>query len=274
MPKRDHNPFLKGLETSTGSGESWLHIETAPATALELTKWTEANIVAPGERTWGSGLEERVRKIPVAHLWQDPFRSEEGPSLALDTPACLADTWYIRHCSRFFVSWGPNLTSSRLPTVNSYSSTIRSKSLTADDTTVPSTSSPPTSILFLLHPPHPLALRTGSEAVMSSAALVLGAQQLRSALEQGAVLVARLATDVQPRAENVTAPAVPVWLGDKAFDITTPMQQFGFAIVVFFPILALICCLLRAYARYHARQLGADDMLVFAAMVCDPVRVT
>lgn len=68
-------------------------------------------------------------------------------------------------------------------------------------------------------------------------------------------------------ADNATA-ATPVWLGDKAFDITTPMQQFGFAIVVFFPVLAFIACCLRVYSRASTKQFGGDDLLVCAAMVC------
>ncbi|RKU47478.1 hypothetical protein DL546_000730 [Coniochaeta pulveracea] len=67
-------------------------------------------------------------------------------------------------------------------------------------------------------------------------------------------------------ADNATA-ATPVWLGDKAFDITTPMQQFGFAIVVFFPVLAFIACCLRVYSRASTKQFGGDDLLVCAAMV-------
>jgi hypothetical protein len=68
-------------------------------------------------------------------------------------------------------------------------------------------------------------------------------------------------------ADNATA-AAPVWLGDKAFDITTPMQQFGFAIVVFFPVLAFICCCMRVYTRFSTKQFGLDDLLVCTAMVC------
>jgi hypothetical protein len=67
-------------------------------------------------------------------------------------------------------------------------------------------------------------------------------------------------------ADNATA-AAPVWLGDKAFDITTPMQQFGFAIVVFFPVLAFICCCMRVYTRFSTKQFGLDDLLVCTAMV-------
>jgi hypothetical protein len=68
-------------------------------------------------------------------------------------------------------------------------------------------------------------------------------------------------------ADNATA-ADPVWLGDKAFDITTPMQQFGFAIVIFFPVLAFICCCMRVYSKASTKLFGADDLLVCAAMVC------
>lgn len=55
--------------------------------------------------------------------------------------------------------------------------------------------------------------------------------------------------------------------GHEIFDTTTSMQQFGFAIILFFPILAFISCALRVYGRLGAKQLGLDDILVCVAMV-------
>lgn len=55
--------------------------------------------------------------------------------------------------------------------------------------------------------------------------------------------------------------------GNEVFDITTGMQQGGFAIIFLFPILALITCVLRVYGRLQAKQLGLDDLLVCVAMV-------
>jgi hypothetical protein len=61
--------------------------------------------------------------------------------------------------------------------------------------------------------------------------------------------------------------AAPVMHSSEAFDITSPMQKFGFAIILFFPILAFICCVLRIYGRLGSKQLGLDDLLVCVAMV-------
>jgi hypothetical protein len=63
------------------------------------------------------------------------------------------------------------------------------------------------------------------------------------------------------------AGAAPVMRGSDVFDMTTPMQQFGFAIIFFFPILAFICCALRVYSRMSVKQFGIDDLLVCVAMV-------
>ncbi|OIW31727.1 hypothetical protein CONLIGDRAFT_237473 [Coniochaeta ligniaria NRRL 30616] len=54
--------------------------------------------------------------------------------------------------------------------------------------------------------------------------------------------------------------------GSEVFNITTGFQQFGFAIVLFFPLLAFITCCLRVYGRISAKQFGLDDMLVVVAM--------
>lgn len=69
-------------------------------------------------------------------------------------------------------------------------------------------------------------------------------------------------------AANATASAAAVMHGDEVFNITSPLQKFGFAIVFFFPILAFITCSLRIYGRLSAKQLGIDDLLVCVAMVC------
>lgn len=84
--------------------------------------------------------------------------------------------------------------------------------------------------------------------------------EIRNILE--GALTARQAAD------NATAAPVPVWIGDEAFNMTTPMQQFGFAIVLFFPLLAFICCCLRVYSRVSTKQMAVDDYLVIVAMVC------
>lgn len=69
-------------------------------------------------------------------------------------------------------------------------------------------------------------------------------------------------------ADNTTA--APVMHGSEVFNITTGFQQFGFAIVLFFPLLAFITCCLRVYGRISAKQFGLDDLLVVVAMVRPP----
>lgn len=48
---------------------------------------------------------------------------------------------------------------------------------------------------------------------------------------------------------------------------TSPLQQFGFAIIVFFPVLAFIIVVLRVYSRVSTKQFGVDDALIIGAMV-------
>lgn len=48
---------------------------------------------------------------------------------------------------------------------------------------------------------------------------------------------------------------------------TSPLQQFGFAIIVFFPVLAFIIVCLRVYSRISTKQFGIDDALIIIAMV-------
>ncbi|KAB5572773.1 hypothetical protein GE09DRAFT_1217314 [Coniochaeta sp. 2T2.1] len=70
---------------------------------------------------------------------------------------------------------------------------------------------------------------------------------------------------IRQAADATTTP--PVMHGPEVFDeITTGMQKFGFAIILFFPILAFITCVLRVYGRLSAKQLGIDDLLVCVAM--------
>lgn len=75
---------------------------------------------------------------------------------------------------------------------------------------------------------------------------------------------AEVASVLARQAANTTA--APVMHGSEVFNITTGMQQFGFAIILFFPILAFITCVLRVYGRLSAKQLGTDDLLVCIAM--------
>jgi len=79
---------------------------------------------------------------------------------------------------------------------------------------------------------------------------------------------AEIASVVARQAADAAAGAAPVMHGSEVFNITTPMQQFGFAIILFFPILAFITCCLRIYGRLSGKQLGMDDLLVCVAMVC------
>ncbi|KIH94417.1 hypothetical protein SPBR_05900 [Sporothrix brasiliensis 5110] len=48
---------------------------------------------------------------------------------------------------------------------------------------------------------------------------------------------------------------------------TSPLQQFGFAIIVFFPVLAFIIVMLRVYSRVSTKQFGIDDTLIIIAMI-------
>ncbi|CAK7226595.1 hypothetical protein SBRCBS47491_006285 [Sporothrix bragantina] len=48
---------------------------------------------------------------------------------------------------------------------------------------------------------------------------------------------------------------------------TSPLQQFGFAIILFFPLLAFIIVVLRVYSRISTKQFGIDDALIIVAMV-------
>ncbi|KAL1899811.1 hypothetical protein Sste5346_002677 [Sporothrix stenoceras] len=48
---------------------------------------------------------------------------------------------------------------------------------------------------------------------------------------------------------------------------TSPLQQFGFAIIVFFPVLAFIIVCLRVYSRVNTKQFGIDDALIIVAMI-------
>jgi hypothetical protein len=70
--------------------------------------------------------------------------------------------------------------------------------------------------------------------------------------------------------ETANTTAAPVMHGSEVFNMTTGLQQFGFAIILFFPILAFITCCLRVYGRLSAKQLGIDDLLVCIAMVRPP----
>lgn len=48
---------------------------------------------------------------------------------------------------------------------------------------------------------------------------------------------------------------------------TSPLQQFGFAIITFFPVLAFIIVCLRVYSRVSTKQFGIDDALIIVAMI-------
>lgn len=48
---------------------------------------------------------------------------------------------------------------------------------------------------------------------------------------------------------------------------TSPLQQFGFAIILFFPLLAFIIVSLRVYSRLKTKQFGVDDALIVVAMI-------
>ncbi|CAK7197634.1 hypothetical protein SEUCBS139899_000282 [Sporothrix eucalyptigena] len=48
---------------------------------------------------------------------------------------------------------------------------------------------------------------------------------------------------------------------------TSSLQQFGFAIILFFPILAFIIVVLRVYSRVSTKQFGIDDALIILAML-------
>jgi hypothetical protein len=80
-------------------------------------------------------------------------------------------------------------------------------------------------------------------------------------------LPAEIASLVVRQAANPTAAAPPLLYGNEVFDITSSFQKFGFAIVLFFPLLAFIACCLRVHGRVSAKQMGLDDVLVCVAMV-------
>lgn len=48
---------------------------------------------------------------------------------------------------------------------------------------------------------------------------------------------------------------------------TSGLQKFGFAIIIFFPILAFIVVCLRVYSRVSTKQFGIDDALIVVALV-------
>ncbi|ERS95395.1 uncharacterized protein SPSK_01719 [Sporothrix schenckii 1099-18] len=48
---------------------------------------------------------------------------------------------------------------------------------------------------------------------------------------------------------------------------TSGLQQFGFAIILFFPLLAFLVVGLRVYSRLKTKQFGIDDALIVVAMV-------
>lgn len=48
---------------------------------------------------------------------------------------------------------------------------------------------------------------------------------------------------------------------------TSPLQEFGLFIVVFFPALAVLIVCLRTYSRTVTGQFGWDDGLIIVAMV-------
>ncbi|CAK7230582.1 hypothetical protein SCUCBS95973_007624 [Sporothrix curviconia] len=48
---------------------------------------------------------------------------------------------------------------------------------------------------------------------------------------------------------------------------TSPLQQFGFAIILFFPLLAFFIVVLRVYSRVSTKQFGIDDALIIVAML-------
>lgn len=47
---------------------------------------------------------------------------------------------------------------------------------------------------------------------------------------------------------------------------TSSLQQFGFAVTIFFPILAFIIICLRVYSRVNTKQFGIDDAIIILAM--------
>lgn len=61
-------------------------------------------------------------------------------------------------------------------------------------------------------------------------------------------------------------PAGPVYPDGPLYP-TSPLQQFGFAIILFFPLLALFIVGLRVYSRVKSKQFGADDYLIVLTMV-------
>jgi len=77
---------------------------------------------------------------------------------------------------------------------------------------------------------------------------------------------AELASLMAREADNATAAPV-MQHGNEVFDITSPMQQGGFALILIFPILAFVAVCLRVYGRLSVKQLWIDDILVVIAMV-------
>ncbi|KAH7024452.1 uncharacterized protein B0I36DRAFT_387023 [Microdochium trichocladiopsis] len=63
-------------------------------------------------------------------------------------------------------------------------------------------------------------------------------------------------------------PPLPPPPGGYTYDWpTSPLQQFGFFIIFFFPALATVFYALRVYSRTSKKQFGLDDALVGAALV-------
>ncbi|CAK7214064.1 hypothetical protein SEUCBS140593_002052 [Sporothrix eucalyptigena] len=48
---------------------------------------------------------------------------------------------------------------------------------------------------------------------------------------------------------------------------TSPLQKFGFAIILFFPLVAFIVVALRVVSRLKTKQFGVDDSLIVVAMI-------
>lgn len=80
----------------------------------------------------------------------------------------------------------------------------------------------------------------------------------------GLLLAARQAAN----AANTTVVERPHAPLDLSIYPTTPLQQFGLFIIVFFPVVSVLLVGLRVYDRTKTKTFGADDAFIVAATVC------
>lgn len=74
---------------------------------------------------------------------------------------------------------------------------------------------------------------------------------------------------VRQAAANTTTTTLPLPLPQQSLDLstypTTPLQQFGLFLIIFFPALSVVFVSLRIYDRFKTKTFGADDYFIIAA---------